>query len=214
MLADSLGAPAVIITVLENGVLYALLGSALWLLIGPISIRSPIPLPAAAPHRIMHIRRVRRYAYRVLGCLSLALSPLVLLALYMGDVPTKLALLASTTIGAVLVGKRPVFPFSHLLTQRRRPEFQEPTLEPLETLLNQARSRSILAVSALWVIIELWVAYVGWQHGWTDAEYGTRVGGPIAVLWVTAAVSISLAATSSLLWFSFYFLAGCRRKSF
>jgi len=214
MLADSLGLMAVIITVLQNGVLYALLGSALWLLIGPISIRHRMTVRVSAAQRIMHVRRVRRYAYGVLGGLSLALSPLVLLTLYLGDVTTKLALLASTTIAAILVGRQPVFPFSHLLTRRRRSEFQEPTLEPLEALLNQTRSRSILAVSGLWMMIELWVAYVGWEHGWTSADYRTRVDAPIEILWVTVVVSISLAATSALLWLSFHLLASCHRKSF
>jgi len=210
MLADSLGSTAAIITTLQNGILYGLLGSALWLLVGPISIRPRIRAQASTAGR-MNIRRVRRYAYTTLGLLSLALSPLALLALYVGDVMTKLILLVSTATGAVLVGRQPVFPFSHLLIRRRRPDFQQQTLEPLETRLNQARSRSIVAVSAFWMMIELWITHLGWRHGWTNTEYGTSVGGLIAVLWVAAAVSISLGATSAILWFSFYLLASWRR---
>ena len=208
MVAGSLGRQAVVITAVENGALYALLGAALWLLVGRMSTRKWSRLTTVADRDALG-RGLRRYAYRVLGFLFVALGPLALAALYLGSGVTKAAILASTPLGVVLVARRPIFPLSHVRAAARI----DSTLASFSAGLERARARTIPVIAAGWLLLQLWVVSSSGREDWAAPELDTVAAGVVAFVWAGAGLTISLAATSALLWLACHVVARWRQRT-
>ena len=147
-----------------------------------------------------------RNAVWALGTASLVLGALSLLAVYVGSPPVKLAVLASTLVAALLLRRRPVFPFGYIFTTDVDLPPQSPVLRPLAQALETQRTRWLAWVSFGWFSIETAVGILGFLEnpGFPLEFFG---GWPMWLFFFVMVSAFGVAGTSAILWLSFHLVA-------
>jgi hypothetical protein len=189
MMADSLGMIAVVIAIVQNGVIYALVGSSIWLLTGPVSVGTRLRPSSQRPGGTG-----TGGALWKLAALSLTLAPLILLILYAGELVTKLVCLIASAIAIALVWRRGVFPFVHPVTNRRYAPVG--ACEPYPRAL---RTWTVAIVGAGWVGLQTCMGYIGWSHRWGSGVPVFPTTGWIVIIPLAAVACLSLAGTTAIL---------------
>jgi hypothetical protein len=181
-----------------NVVFYSALGTMVWLLFGGRSKLRPDP-----EHLL---KGARRDSLWTLGTGVLLTGGGSLILVYIGTLPIKLSILLSTMVAIFLVRQRPVYPFAQLLTNHVGPYLDHPVLVPLKKRLEAQKTRSLLLVGLIWLLIQGGVSTLGFVNrpsltqafasDWLWSGYTVVIAG-----------GLGLAGAAATLWLSFHLFA-------